>query len=67
MDLIVREAEPEDAEQLFAHNQAIASEPELQLLVESEEFRLTLREERQWLKYHLASRNSTLLVAEAGG
>jgi RimJ/RimL family protein N-acetyltransferase len=67
MDLIIRQAQPEDAEQLLAHIQAIASEPEVQILLESEEVRLTLEEERQWVTSHLASRNSTLLVAEAGG
>jgi RimJ/RimL family protein N-acetyltransferase len=67
MSVTIRQARLEDAEQLLAHIQAIAAEPEVQILLESDEVLLTLKEERQWLKNHLASRNSTLLVAEAGG
>ena len=67
MTIKIRTARIEDAEQLLAHIQAIASEPEVQILLEADEVLLTLKEERQWLRNHLVARNSTLLVAETGG
>ncbi len=67
MDIAIRQAQPEDAEQLLAHIQAIASEPEVQILLEPDECQLTLEEERQWVINHVAVKNSALLVAEVDG
>jgi RimJ/RimL family protein N-acetyltransferase len=67
MTIKIRTARLEDAEQLLAHIQTIASEPEVQILLEAEEVRLTVEEERQWLNNYLTAKNATLLIAEADG
>ncbi len=64
MSVIIREARPEDAEQLIAHVTAIADEPGSEILLWPGEFRLSVEEERKWIKTNLEADNSTVLVAE---
>ena len=64
MTVIIREARPEDAEQLIVHITAIANDPTSEILLWPGEFRLTLDEERKWIESNLKADHSTVLVAE---
>jgi RimJ/RimL family protein N-acetyltransferase len=67
MPITIRQARPDDAEHLLAHIQAIASEPDAQILIEPEEVQFTVEQEREWVSKQITPKNSTLLVAEADG
>lgn len=64
MSLSIREARPEDAEQLIAHVTAISDEPNSQILLWPGEFQLAVEEERKWISKNTETDNSTVLVAE---
>jgi RimJ/RimL family protein N-acetyltransferase len=65
MDFIVREAQPDDAEQIINYIQDIAAEPGIAIVLEPGEFKLTVDQERQYLADRAAEDNSLFLVAEA--
>jgi RimJ/RimL family protein N-acetyltransferase len=64
VSVIIREAQPEDAEQLIAHITAIADDPGSEILLWPREFQLTLEEERKWIETNRKADHSTVLVAE---
>ncbi len=67
MSIIIREAQPEDAEQVIAHVQRLTEEPDIDIVTAPGEFNLTVEEEGQILADYAASNNSIFLVAETGG
>jgi RimJ/RimL family protein N-acetyltransferase len=64
MELKIREAVPDDAEQLIALVNRISAEPDSNLLLSPGEFKLTVEEERVVLNNYAASDNSVFFVAE---
>jgi RimJ/RimL family protein N-acetyltransferase len=64
---LIREARPEDAEQLLAHIQRLIAEPDINIPLAPGEFNLTLEEERQVLADYAVAANSIFLVAEVDG
>ena len=67
MDFIVREGQPDDAEQIIAYIQRISAEPGISIVLEPGEFTLTVEQERQFIADRAAEDNSLFLVAEAMG
>lgn len=67
MDFIIREAQPEDAEQIIAFINRIADEPGIAIVIEPGEFTLTVEQEQQYILDRQAEDNSLYLVADAGG
>jgi RimJ/RimL family protein N-acetyltransferase len=67
MDYVIREARPEDAEELIAYVKRISEEPGVAIVLEPGEFKLTLEQEQQFIADRAAEDNSLFLVAEAGG
>jgi len=67
MDVIIREAQPDDAEQIIAYVQRLASEPDINIALAPGEFNLTVEEERKILADDAAADNSVFLVAEIDG
>jgi GNAT superfamily N-acetyltransferase len=65
--MIIREATPDDAEQMIAHVQRLASEPESNIPLMPGEFQVTVDEERNLLEKYAAADNSVFLVAEDNG
>ena len=61
-DYIIREATPEDSEQVIIHNDSIANEPHNGITRGAGEG-ISLEDERAYLKASLASDNSLFLVA----
>jgi len=66
-DVTIREATPQDAEQLIAHVHRVAAEPDIDLVLMPGEFKVTVEEERKFLADHAAADNSSVFVAEAAG
>jgi putative acetyltransferase len=66
-EVSVREAEPEDAEQLIAYVQRLSEEPHSNIALSPGEFTLTVEEERRVLADYAAAGNSVYLVAECAG
>ncbi|GAB4422638.1 MAG: GNAT family N-acetyltransferase [Anaerolineae bacterium] len=64
---LIREARPEDAEQLLANLRRLIAEPDINIPLAPGEFNLTLEEERQVLADYAAAVNSIFLVAEVDG
>ena len=64
MTVLIREARPEDAEQLIAHVRQLVAEPGINIPLTPDEFKLTVEEERQALANSAAAENSVFLVAE---
>lgn len=64
---LIREARQEDAEQLLAHVQQLIAEPDINIPLAPDEFKLTLEEESQILADYAAAANSIFLVAEVDG
>lgn len=64
MKLTIRQARPDDAEQLIANIQALIAEPGINIPLAPDEFKLTIEEERQALTNSAAAANSIFLVAE---
>ncbi len=67
MDVVIREARPEDAEGMVAYMQMISSEPNNNLVWEPGEFNITVENERKMLEGVTASDNSIYIIADAGG
>ncbi len=67
MEVVVREAEPSDAEQLIAYVQRLSDEPESNIALSPGEFTLTIAAEQKILTDYALSENSVFLVAEVGG
>lgn len=65
--LAIREARPDDAEQLIAHARRLVEEQDIDIPLAPGEFNLTVDEERKILEDYIASENSVFLVAEADG
>lgn len=66
-DVVIREARPEDAEEIIAYMQMLSAEPNNNILYEAGEFNVTVEEERELLASAPASVNSVFIVADAGG
>lgn len=67
MDVIVREARPDDAEGMVSYMHFISAEPNNQLLYGPGEFTRTVEDERALLESVAASDNSAFFVAEDQG
>lgn len=67
MEVSIREARPDDAEQLIAFVQRLAEEPGVNTSLGPGEFTFTVEEEREYLERFAASDNSIFLVAEVDG
>ncbi|HKP54614.1 MAG TPA: GNAT family protein [Chloroflexia bacterium] len=67
MNVVIREARPDDAEGMITYMQIISSEPNNYILWESGEFSVTVENERKMLESAAASDNSIFVVADAGG
>jgi putative acetyltransferase len=67
MDVIVREARSEDAEQVIALVQRITSEPGISVLTGPGEFTMTVEQEQQFFADCAAADNAVYLVAEVEG
>jgi len=65
--MTIREAAPADAEQIIAHIQRVASEPERTILLGPGEFTLTAAQEREVLSEYGAADNAVYLVVEVDG
>ena len=63
----IRQAQPEDAEQLVAYVQQLTEEPDLDIVLEAGEFQVTVEEEAAFVRQKAAQENSIFLVAEAEG
>ncbi|HUH99060.1 MAG TPA: GNAT family N-acetyltransferase [Anaerolineales bacterium] len=64
MDLIIREAQPEDAERILQYVQSLINEPEVNLLLSPGEFALTREQEQNLLSEFASSDNSVYFLAE---
>jgi RimJ/RimL family protein N-acetyltransferase len=67
MPPIIREAHPDDANQLVALVHRLSEEPDVDILLGPGEFTLTVEQERALLADYAASPNSIYLVAEIDG
>ena len=67
MQVTIRKARPDDAEQLLTHVQRLTEEPNIDIPLAPGEFDLTVDEERKILEDYAASDSSVFLVAEANG
>lgn len=65
--ILIREARPEDAEQMIAHLLRMCDEPNNNILWGPGEFKVTVEEERKLLADTMAADNAAFFVAEAGG
>jgi len=66
VEVIVREAQPADAEQLIALMQSLSAEPGLYIALSPGEFSLTVAEEQKVIGDYASSDNSLFLVAQVG-
>ncbi len=67
MEFTIRQAKPDDAEQLLQHIQLLLHEPSIQIPLQPDEFTLSVEQERQILADALNSTSAVYFVAEAGG
>ena len=67
MDTIIRQCQPDDAEQMITYVNRISEEPGVAIVLEPGEFKLTAEQERQFIADRLAEDNSLFLVADAAG
>jgi len=67
MDITVREAQPEDAEQLIAFVKRLSEEPHSSISLSPGEFTLTVEQEQRVLAEYAAAENSVYLVAVSAG
>jgi len=67
MDITIRQARPEDAEQVIALVHRITSEPGISVLTGPGEFALTVEQEQQFFADCAAADNALYLVAEVEG
>jgi RimJ/RimL family protein N-acetyltransferase len=66
-EFIIRDATPDDAEQLIAHVKHMAVEAAQWLPMQPDEFQISVEEEREILAKAAVSQNSLFLVAEVDG
>jgi putative acetyltransferase len=66
MDYVIREATPDDAEQLIERMQRLVEEPGINFIMGPGEFTFTAEEERRFLAERAESDNSVFLLALAG-
>ncbi len=66
-NLIIREAQPEDAARCVEYVQILAAEPNIGIGLSAGEFTLTVEQEAQFFKELAQSDNSRFLVAEVDG
>ena len=66
MNWIIREAQPDDAEQIIQYIQCLTEEPGIEILLSPGEFTLTKEQEQRILSDFASSDNSVYLVAELG-
>ena len=62
--LVIRTAQPDDAETLLAYIRPVAEETEF-FVIEPDEFPATVDEERTWIQEHLDHSGKIILLAEA--
>jgi RimJ/RimL family protein N-acetyltransferase len=67
MDVIIREARPEDAEQLILYVRRVVDEPGSNLELSPGEFTFTVLEEEEFLARAAQADNSVYLIAETNG
>ncbi len=67
MAMIVREARPEDAEQLIARVHRLVEEPQIDIPMAPGEFKISVEEERVILQEYADQDNSVFLIAEVEG
>ena len=67
MEFTIRQAQPNDAEQLLEHIQLLLNEPGIPIPLQPGEFTLSVEQERQILTDALGSVSAAYFVAEAGG
>ena len=67
MNIVIREARPEDAEQTIAYVRRLSSEPGVSIIMGPGEFDTTVAKQQQFLRDCAAADNSVYLVAEADG
>jgi len=65
--LTIREAQPDDARALLSFVRQTLAEPGLDVPLQPDEFDLSVTEEERILADYIASDNSIMLLAEAGG
>ena len=65
--MIIREAVPDDAEQIIKHIQRLTDEPDVPIPLAPDEFQITVEQERQFLSDYREADNSIFLVAEVEG
>jgi hypothetical protein len=65
--MTIREAWPDDAEQIIAHVQRLAEETNITLPLAPGEFHFTMEQERNLLAEYMAADNSLFIVAEVEG
>ena len=67
MNVRIRQAVPEDAEEMVAYFRETTNEPGINLVTGPGEFKITPKEESEYIKNINAAPNGLFLVAEAGG
>jgi len=67
MDIVIREAIPDDAEALIKHVKELTSEPNVCVSLTPEEFTYTVDEERNLLTQSISADNSLFLLAFSHG
>jgi RimJ/RimL family protein N-acetyltransferase len=67
MNIVIREAIPDDAEALIKHVKELTSEPDVCVSLTPEEFTYTVEEERKLLAQSIAADNSLFLLAFSHG
>lgn len=65
MQILIREALPDDAEQMIAHTQRLAEEPDADIPLAPGEFDVPIEQEREIVAAYAASDNSIFLIAQA--
>jgi RimJ/RimL family protein N-acetyltransferase len=67
MSINIREATPDDAEQILTLTQGVLAEPNIDVPFAPEEYHFTIDEARKLIASYAASDNSLLLIAETDG
>lgn len=65
--VMIREAQPSDAQALLAFVRGTLAEPGLDVPLQADEFDLSVEEEERILADYVAAENSIMLLAEIGG
>jgi putative acetyltransferase len=67
MNIVIREARPEDAEKTIAHVRRLGSEPGVSIIIGPGEFDTTVAQQQEFLRHCAAADNHVYLVAEVEG